>query len=55
MKNYLLLTPFKIGSKTVNNRIFSTSQTLNYKVKGKATETTFLCHEEEAKGDYGTK
>ena len=53
MKNDPLLQPFKLGSKLVKNRIFSTGHALSYAESGKPTETTFLYQQEKAKGGIG--
>ncbi|MDA0362374.1 MAG: N-methylproline demethylase, partial [Proteobacteria bacterium] len=53
MTNDPLLQPFKLGPKTVKNRIFSTGHALSHAVQGKPTETTLLYQQEKAKGGIG--
>ena len=53
MTNDPLLQPFKLGSKTVKNRIFSTGHAVSHAVQGKPTETTLLYQQEKAKGGIG--
>jgi 2,4-dienoyl-CoA reductase-like NADH-dependent reductase (Old Yellow Enzyme family) len=48
-----LLTPFKLGKRTVKNRIFSSGHALSHAVHGRATETTLRYQMEKAKGGIG--
>ena len=48
-----LLQPFKIGKKTIKNRIFSTGHALSHANHGRATDTTLRYQMEKAKGGIG--
>ncbi|MDC1115785.1 FAD-dependent oxidoreductase [Alphaproteobacteria bacterium] len=48
-----LLTPFRIGRKTIKNRIFSTGHALSHASQGRATDTTLRYQMEKAKGGIG--
>jgi 2,4-dienoyl-CoA reductase-like NADH-dependent reductase (Old Yellow Enzyme family) len=48
-----LLTPFRIGRKTIKNRIFSTGHALSHASHGRATDTTLRYQMEKAKGGIG--
>ncbi|MEK9786271.1 MAG: N-methylproline demethylase, partial [Gammaproteobacteria bacterium] len=45
-----LLQPFKLGKRTLKNRIFSSGHALSHAVHGRATETTLRYQMEKAKG-----
>jgi len=48
-----LLTPLRLGNRTVKNRIFSSGHALSHAVHGRATETTLRYQMEKAKGGIG--
>ena len=48
-----LLTPLRLGNRTIKNRIFSSGHALSHAVRGRATETTLRYQMEKAKGGIG--